>query len=208
MRFKRKGIKRRSYLVWFLIILLLFMSPWYYLNTKIISPEAEEKVFGRAALIFGTRVTDGHIAPLLKERLEMGIRLYEGGKTDTLILSNTEHAAQVMKAYMLSRGIPEADIILDAEAVITRQSCETESARSRSGSILFVSQSFHLPRIYFECKKAGVAGQLVPAEYSRTIDRSNTSLYKIITIRLPRYIREMTILWGDIIFQKFIFENQ
>lgn len=183
------------------------MSPWHIFNTKIISPETEEKVFGTVTVIFGTRVKDGEISPLMKERLEMGIRLYEGQKTETLILSNTEQAAHVMKTYMLSRGIPEDDIILDTKAIVTRQSCETGIVQKNSGSVLLVSQSFHLPRIYYECKKTGVIGKLVPAEYSRTFDRSNTSLQNIITIRIPRYIREMALLWRDIIFQKVIFNK-
>ena len=198
-------MKRGSYIFYLTLFITLFVSPWYILNQKVMTVEQEEKVFGKAALIFGTRVKDDKISPLLMERLEMGIRLYEGGKTETLILSNTAQAALVMKDYMIGRGIPEEDIILDIEAEITRHSCQTPFAANNSGSILFVSQAFHLPRISYECQKSGVEGQLIPAEYSNVIDRSNTSLYQILTIRFPRYVREMTLLWHDIIFQKLIF---
>ena len=196
--------KWSSYILWFLVFVGLFISPWFFLNQKLVSVEVEKKIFGDVTVIFGTRVTNDEISPLLQERLEMGIRLYEGNKTNKLILSNTEQASFIMKKYVTARGVPEADIILDMEARMTRQSCETHIVQN-SESILFVSQSFHLPRIYYECKKLGVHGHLVPAEYSGAIDRSQTSLYQILTIRIPRYIREMVILWGDIIFQKFVF---
>ena len=198
-------MKRVSYLLYLTLFITLFISPWHSLNQNVMTAAQEEKVFGKAALIFGTRVKDNKISPLLKERLEMGIRLYEGDKTKTLILSNTAQAAFVMKDYMIGRGIPDKDIILDIEAEITRHSCQTAIAEKNSGSILFVSQAFHLPRIYYECLKSGVEGQLVPAEFSNTIDRSKTSLYQILTIRFPRYVREMSLLWHDIVFQKIIF---
>ena len=198
-------MKRGSYLLYLILFITLFVSPWHRLNQKVMTAAQAEKVFGNAALIFGTRVKDNKISPLLMERLEMGIRLYEGDKTNTLILSNTEQAALVMKDYMISRGIPEEDIVLDIEAEITRHSCQTTFAENNSGSILFVSQAFHLPRISYECQKSGVEGQLIPAEFSNTIDRSKTNLYQILTIRFPRYVREMTLLWHDIIFQKLIF---
>ena len=200
-----KRMKRGSYLLYLTLFIVLFVSPWHILNQNVMTAAQEEKVFGKAALIFGTRVKDDKISPLLMERLEMGIRLYEGDKTNTLIISNTEQAVLVMKDYMISRGIPEEDIVLDIEAEITRHSCQTAFAENNSGSILLVSQAFHLPRIYYECQKSGVEGQLVPAEFSNTIDRSKTSLYQILTIRFPRYVREMTLLWHDIIFQKLIF---
>lgn len=198
--------KWSSYIFWPLAFVILFISPWIFFNQKLVSVEAEEKIFGDVTVIFGTRVTGDEISPLLKERLEMGIRLYDGEKTRKLILSNTEPAARVMKKYMMTRGIPEADIILDMQARVTRQSCETPIVQI-SESILFVSQSFHLPRIYYECKKLGVHGQLVPAEHSGVIDRSKTRFYHIVTIRIPRYIREMFLLWRDIIFQTFLFVN-
>ena len=198
-------MKRGSYLLYITLFIALFISPWHRLNQKVVTIEQEEKIFGKAALIFGTRVKDDKTSPLLMERLEMGIRLYEGDKTNTLILSNTEQAVLVMKDYMISRGIPEENIVLDIEAEITRHSCQTAFAENNSGSILFVSQAFHLPRIYYECQKSGVEGEMIPAEYSNVIDRSNTSLYQILTIRFPRYVREMYLLWHDIIFQKLIF---
>ena len=197
-------MKWSSYILCLLAFVSLFISPWFYFNQKLVSVEAEEKIFGDVTVIFGTRVTNDKISPLLKERLEMGVRLYEGKKTRKLILSNTEPAARVMKKYMITRGVPDADIILDMKARVTRQSCETQIVQN-SESILFVSQSFHLPRIYYECKKLGAYGHLVPAEYSGAINRSKTSLYQIVTIRIPRYIREMFLLWRDIIFQTFIF---
>jgi len=206
-----------------LIVLMLFLgifiSPWLFLSKNINSVEWDEKAHGTVGLIFGTRVIGDEVSPLLKERLEMGLRFYKGGKLETLVVSNTEDAAFVMKTYLVNRGVPEEDIVLDTQAVMTRDSCKSEIVQKHKNSVLFFSQSFHLPRISYECKKLGVLGglhSLIPAERIRyynnfqskpevRFEQQTLSKRKIIQIRTKRHFREMSILWADIIFQKFIF---
>ncbi len=53
-----KRMKRVSYLLYLTLFIALFVSPWHILNQKVMTAEQEEKVFGKAALIFGTRVKD------------------------------------------------------------------------------------------------------------------------------------------------------
>jgi len=189
------------------ILVSIFLAPWLLLNSKVLIQEEylglETKNLG---LVFGTVVSQEKINPLLKERLEMGILLYETGKIKKIVVSNTPESSLVMQNYLLGKAVPESDIIVDETAVITRDSCNTNLITSETGSVLFISQSFHLPRILYECQKQGVEGLAVPAEYVGVIDRSNTTLYDIVTIRMKRYIREIVILWGDIVLQSFIFE--
>ena len=211
--------KKTTIFIAFALFFGAFVSPWLLLNKKINSIEWDEKAYGNIGLIFGTRVTGQKVSPLLKERLEMAIRFYEGGKVETLVVSNTEQASHVMRDYLLSRGVLNDDIVLDINAVITRDSCKSKIVQENKNSVLFFSQSFHLPRISYECEKLGVSGglhPLVPAERIRHYDNfmvepqihfedDKLSTAQVTYIRVKRHLREMTILWADIIFQKVIF---
>ena len=67
------AMKWSSYILCLLAFVSLFISPWFYFNQKLVSVEAEEKIFGDVTVIFGTRVTNDKISPLLKERLELSL---------------------------------------------------------------------------------------------------------------------------------------
>lgn len=149
-----------------------------------------------AVIVFGTLVNDGEVSPLLQERLDTAAYLIDTEVSDTIVVSNTQTAAEVMAVYLNDFGVTESQIELDTQAETTVDTCNYEYEQyGGERSVLFVSQEFHLPRLMYQCNKAGVEGIGVPAELVGTIDRSQYSWFTKVRVRSSRYIREAALTW-------------
>jgi len=151
-----------------------------------------------AVLIFGAHITENNkVTPLLKERLDAGKAILETGKSKKIVVSNTENAAKVMAKYLKDQGILPELIEIDIQADKTLDTCMYEKNQyGEERKVIFVSQRYHLPRIIYQCKNAGIKGVAFPAELSGTIDRSQYSLLTKIQTRTSRYFREAGLTWS------------
>jgi SanA protein len=137
----------------------------------------------QAALILGAAVLkNGGLSPVLRDRADQAIELYESGKVERIIASgNTAaHASdevEPMRVYLSARGIPPEAIILDGGGFDTYSSIYRAKEVFSVQSLAIVSQSFHLPRAVFIARELGIDAVGVSA------DRGH---YKI-----TNYIREM-----------------
>ncbi|MBT4857270.1 YdcF family protein [Candidatus Uhrbacteria bacterium] len=188
--------KLKRFFAAILLLCVLFFAPRMVvggISSKRIVSEGNFDI----ALILGAHVdSDGLPTPLLKERLEAGILLYENGMVERLVVSNTESAALVMMEYLTERNVPEDSIILDTTAVVTTDSCDTDSHEYLIDlSVVFVSQDFHLPRAIYQCNKLGIDGYGFPAELSGSIDRSQYSWGTKVSVRTQRFVRESGLTW-------------
>lgn len=154
-----------------------------------------------AILIFGTVVRNDEISPLLKERLEAGEEIYHHNKkqfqtTSNIVVSNTENATNTMAEYLYKKNISSRFIELDTQAEKTPDTCRYEKQQHPNNrKVIFVSQSFHLPRLIYQCKKLNVDGIAFPAENVRTNNQSEYSLFTKTIVRTQRYFREAGLTW-------------
>lgn len=183
-----------------LIILFIFI---YLLPLKIITLQNKSKIIKNidqlpksdTAIVFGTVVRNNQISPLLEERLVAGKEILINQKSSKITLSNTENATQAMKDYYENK-ISLDSIELDIQAEKTPDTCRYEKQQYPNGrKVIFISQSFHLPRLIYQCKKLGVEGAAFPAENVSIIDRSQYSFFTKITTRVKRYFREAGLTW-------------
>lgn len=121
----------------------------------------------------GLNSTGGPSAPL-RDRLDAAIELYRQGKVQKLLLSgdNTEvtyNEPAAMKAYALSQGIPEADLVLDYAGRRTYDSCYRAHYIFGLDEVIIVTQAYHLPRALFLCENSELDAVGVPVEQSRYI---------------------------------------
>ena len=70
---------------------------------------------------------DGTPSPMLKERLDKGIELYEAGLSQKIIMSGDhefpEHdEVNAMKTYAIEQGVPSKDIFMDHTGLSTYDS--------------------------------------------------------------------------------------
>ena len=124
----------------------------------------------QCAIVLGARVyPSGVPAPMLADRLETGIRLYELGKVDKLLLSG-DHGqtdydeVNVMLDYVLERGVPDEDVFTDHAGFDTYDTMYRARDVFRVTDCLVVTQGFHLDRAVYTARALGLQATGVVAD--------------------------------------------
>lgn len=195
-----KKYRRRAILAAVPVIIILYWLPFIYITAaskERIARSIDQLPQCDAALVFGTLVgKDLKVSPLLKERLDAGIAMLQQGKCRRIVASNMRTASMVMAAYIYEQGIDTGLVEIDPLADDTPDTCRFErNQHPEKRRVIFVSQGFHLPRILYQCRMAGVEGIALPAENLFIKDRDEYPLYTRITTRVYRYTREAGLTW-------------
>src|SRR5271165_5533120 len=135
------------------------------------APEIDSLASARSApvgMVFGAGLAQGgEPSPLLAERLETALALWQAGKVQRLLLSGNAGAhhdeIRAMRHYLVTAGVPERALLGDLEGTSTFDSCWR--ARSVFGvqDALLITQRFHLPRALFLAAHAGISARGVAA---------------------------------------------
>lgn len=119
---------------------------------------------GRAAdaiLVLGAGVRpDGRPSDLLADRLRTAVRLYRLGAGKTLLLSGDARPGydepEAMRRFALGAGVPEEALRLDRRGVSTAASVRRAKAEFGAGSLVIVTQEYHLYRALFLARNEGI----------------------------------------------------
>ncbi len=125
----------------------------------------------RVAIVFGAGLQrDGTPSPVLQDRVAAAVQLYLAGKVEKLLMSGDNRFVDynepgAMKAYAISLGVPEEDIVLDYAGRRTYDTCYRARYIFGLEQAVLVTQRYHLPRALFTCngiglKSTGVAANL------------------------------------------------
>ncbi len=180
-----------------LLILLFFAPQLIFILTAPISiqPNVNHIRYSDAAIVFGAGIDEDKVSPLLQERLDTAIQLFNSKRTAKIVVSNTVQAAEVMKKYLIEQGIPETSIEIDSTAETTLDTCLTEKQTYPQGrSVIFLSQGYHLPRLIEQCRRAGVTGRGLKVNKITPVEDSTKFFYRC-CIRGYRILRESTLSW-------------
>ena len=143
----------------------LIAGPWGYLRIAgwgHIVPAGRVPDHAHAALVLGAKVgDDGELSPFLRERVELGATLYRQGAVDVVVMSGATHAdgydePAAMRAVALQLGVPDDAIVLDREGRDTFASCANAVDPLDLGSVIVVTQEFHVNRATWLCREAGL----------------------------------------------------
>ncbi|MBN1267763.1 MAG: YdcF family protein [Anaerolineales bacterium] len=116
-------------------------------------------------LVFGNKVMpSGEPSARLAARLDRAVQLYNDGYFNKVIVSGGLgregfYEADVMRDYLIERGIPDSNIIPDNQGNDTYMTVEntvTIMEENNIRSILVISQYFHIPRIKLACRRFGL----------------------------------------------------
>lgn len=117
-------------------------------------------------LVLGNTVfPDGTPSPRLTARLDRTLELYVEGRFGHILVSGARgkeghDEAVVMRGYLMSRGVPAERILVDSQGYTTFDSARNAMKIMRGhgfGSVLIVSQYFHLPRARLAMRRFGAA---------------------------------------------------
>lgn len=140
-------------------IVFLFSLP--FLVNIIIHQQAKDDIYHMAdevpekevALVLGAAAWGSTLSPILEDRVDVAIELYESGKVEQVIMSGAKNETGTMKYYAAQQGVDFDDILEDPEGLSTLASIENLDPEK---SVIIVSQTYHLPRALFMAKQFGL----------------------------------------------------
>lgn len=165
-------------LILFLAGLILIFGISFYVtqSTKkqIITPEAAASIKDAdCILILGAGIrADNTPTPMLEDRLNTGISLYQEAAAPKLIMSG-DHGheyydeVQVMKDYAMDKDVPSSDIFMDHAGFSTYDSIYRARDIFQAKKIIIVTQSYHLYRALHLADKLGLDAVGVSADTIR-----------------------------------------
>ena len=153
------------------IILIPFLINFYVIfnnNDKIYAfDEISDKY--DIALILGCSVLKNNTpSKMLKDRLDMGINLYNSSKVAKILISGDHEEGysevEVMYNYLINEGINKEDILLDYEGYSTSDSMLNYKEKYSDNSVVIVTQKYHLYRSLHISKELNIDAIGVHAE--------------------------------------------
>lgn len=153
------------------IILLLYATPRIF--------TLDEVPAERVAIVFGAGLRpDGSAGPVLRDRVETAVKLFQAGKVDKLLMSGDNrfveyNEPEAMRQYALDLEIPQDAIVLDYAGRRTYDTCYRAREIFQVESAILVTQDFHMARALFLCNSFGVQSVGVEADntYFRKVSR-------------------------------------
>lgn len=116
----------------------------------------------QVAIVFGAAVYgNGRLSPVLRDRVDTAIALYEAGQVERILLSG-DHSSfyydepGAMMVYAVGEGVDPADILIDRAGHRTYDTCYRASHVFDVDSAILVTQAFHLPRALLTCEGLGI----------------------------------------------------
>ena len=113
-------------------------------------------------LILGAALWDGFPCPMLQERLDTGAELFHAGASDTIIVSGAVDSEyynepQAMEDYLVEyHDIPREAIVQDPEGNTTFDSMYRARHVYGVGSVIVVTEKYHLFRACYDAAALGL----------------------------------------------------
>ncbi len=124
-----------------------------------------------AAIVLGASVNrDGTPSDALRDRLNEGVALYDAKAVDRIFVTGDDgdyHADEidVMKSFLIQRGIPADKLAIDGKGFRTYESCK-HAAEAGIKTAIVVTQRFHMGRALYLCNRMGVDATGVTSDLS------------------------------------------
>lgn len=163
-------------------------------------------------LVLGAGVRGNRPSPLLQDRLNTAIDLYNKGNIKKIIMSGDhgqEHYDEVtvMKNYAIEKGVPSSDIFMDHAGFSTYESIYRAKTIFGLKKVIVVTQKYHLYRALYISKQLDLESYGVmanPNKYSGAIYREtrevlarNKDFVKSIFKPKPTYLGDAISIDGN-----------
>lgn len=163
-------------------------------------------------IVLGAGIWGDKPSPMLQDRLDEAIKLYEEGIAPKIIMSGDNgregyDEVNVMKDYAINKGIPSEDIFMDHAGFSTYESIYRAKEIFKVEKAIIVTQKYHLYRALHIGNKLGINVTGVgadPRKYSGQIFRElreilarNKDFIQAIFKLKPTYLGESIPVSGD-----------
>ena len=196
---------------------LLFGIDFYVRSStkdRIISPEDVSSVSDAdCILVLGAGIrTDGSPSPMLQDRLNTGIALYQNGAAPKLLMSGDHgrkkyNEVQTMKDIALDQGVPSEDVFMDHAGFSTYDSLYRARDVFQARKVIIVTQKYHLYRALYIARSLGLDAWGVSADTRRYRGQSQRDFREILARDkdffvsvfkpLPKYLGDTIPITGN-----------
>jgi uncharacterized SAM-binding protein YcdF (DUF218 family) len=123
-----------------------------------------------AALVLGAALWDSQPSPALTERLQMALYLYNKGQVQWIICSggigdDGISEAKGMKRYLVDRGVPPKDLLLEEESTNTEENLRYSKKLLKPNgiqNIYLVTHDYHMYRALALARNTGIPAEPAP----------------------------------------------
>ena len=130
-------------------------------------------------IILGAGVWGDKPSPMLEDRLQEGIKLYQNNVSDKIIMSGDHGRKEydevnLMKNYAIEKGVPAEKIFMDHAGFSTYESIYRAKEIFGAKKVVIVSQTYHLYRALHIANSLGLEAYGVgadPRQYEGAINR-------------------------------------
>ncbi|MEV5030392.1 YdcF family protein [Paenibacillus sp. LPE1-1-1.1] len=149
-----------------------------------------------AAIVLGAAVIENEPSPVLTERMNHAIWLYDNGYVKKIIVTggmgdgDSLSEAEVSKRYAMRHGVREEDVFLEGKSKITEQNLQnayTISREKQISTVTIVSDPLHMKRALRMAEDLGMDAYSSPTQ---------TSAYRSWRTKLPFLLREVFFYFG------------
>ena len=128
---------------------------------------------------------DNRPSAMLEDRLEEGIRLYQSGVTNRILMSGDHGRREydevnVMKRFAVEKGIPSSDIFMDHAGFSTYESMYRARNIFEADKIVIVTQQYHLYRALYIADRLGIEAYGVASDPRVYAGQKNRELREIL----------------------------
>ncbi len=136
-------------------------------------------------IILGAGIWGDKPSPMLEDRLLEGIKLYENGVSNKIIMSGDhgrkEHdEVNLMKNYAIEKGIPSENIFMDHAGFSTYESIYRAKDIFQAKKVIIVTQEYHLYRALYIAKRLGLEAYGVGADPRKYVGAFNREVREIL----------------------------
>lgn len=167
----------------------------------------------QAVMVLGAFVYEDTPSPVLQDRLDYALEVYQAGKAKKILVSGDHGTADydevnAMKNYLLKKGVPAEDIFSDHAGFNTYDSMYRARDIFEIKSLIISTQRFHITRSVYLARNLGIDAYGYPSpdkvayhmEYlnlRESFAKGKAFLDVHILQRKPRFLGEKLPITGD-----------
>lgn len=159
-----------------LVIIVFGINFFVKLSTsKLIVNSNSKKIESyNCILVLGAGIWNDEPSPMLKDRLDVAIELYNNKKASKIIMSG-DHTKEnydevkTMKKYAIDKGVKPEDIFMDHAGISTYDSIYRAKNIFKTDKLIIVTQKYHLYRSLYIAKSLDIESfgvEATPTKYS------------------------------------------
>lgn len=172
----KKIIKWGILMILILIIIVFGINFFVKFSTSKLIVDNNSKEFENidCILVLGAGIWNNEPSPMLKDRLDVAIELYNNKKASKIIMSG-DHTKEnydevnAMKKYAIDKGVKSEDIFMDHAGISTYDSIYRAKNIFAADKIIIVTQKYHLYRSLYIAECLGIEAfgvEATPKKYS------------------------------------------